>query len=351
MKRKAFIWFLVVAIFGIVAFGLWTVGNRYLVAQQPTATIKVRIGYIPILDCAQLYVASHLGYFVKNGLDVELVPMAGGPAIIQALSSNAIDIGFANLATIVFYEQAAQRLNHLAGGTRMDKNHSEAGLVVLADSGIKQISDLRGKTIAVNSRRNIVDLAILRTIKGSGLSAKDINLIELPFKDMETALRSKRIDAAPFPEPLLSIVLKTGGVTNLGDHFAIAFGEIYSTGYFSMPESEKITSTVIKNFNTAINEATENLNNPSRNTFEAISLVTKLSPETLESTGKPEFVNKIPESAFQQMKTWLVEEELLDNVEAMRGAGKSESFSKALESIHHKIKNWLEMLGGAAEKK
>jgi NitT/TauT family transport system substrate-binding protein len=350
MKRRALIWFLVIAIFGIVAFGLWTVGNRNLVAQQPTTTIKVRIAYIPILDCAQLYVASYLGYFAKNGLDVELVPMAGGPAIIQALSSNAIDIGFANLATIVFYEQAAQRLNHLAGGTRMDKDHSEAGLVVLADSGIKQISDLRGKTIAVNSRRNIVDLAIFRAIKGSGLSAKDIKLIELPFKDMETALRSKRIDAAPLPEPLLSFVLKKGGVTNLGDHFAIAFGEIYSTGYFSMPGSEKITSTVINKFNTAIIEATENLKNPSKNTFEAISLVTKLPPEALEAAGKPEFVNKIPESAFQQMKIWLVEEGLLNNVETLAGSDKSESSGNIFKSIYHRMKIWLETLGSAEKK-
>jgi NitT/TauT family transport system substrate-binding protein len=195
----------------------------------------------------------------------------------------------------------------------MDKRHSEAGLVVLADSGIVRLSDLRGKTIAVNSRRNIVDLSILRAIKDKGLSAKDIKLVELPFKDMETALRSKRIDAAPLPEPLLYMALKTGGLRNLGDHFSLAFGEIYSTGYFAMPKSTNMAAATIQRFNSAIFKATNDLQNQPKRTFESISTYLKLPVETLASTGKPEFVNKIPESAFVQMKTWLEAEGLLEN--------------------------------------
>lgn len=312
MKSRIIALFIVVAAFFVVTSDSLAMADRKQASAISSAKIKLRIGYIPIMDCAQLYVASHLGYFSEVGLDVELVPLAGGAAIIQALSTDAIDIGFANLATIVFYEQMAPRLNRLAGGTRMDNKHSEAGLVVLADSGIERLSDLRGKTIAVNSRRNIVDLAILRAIKNNGLFANDIKLVELPFKDMETALRSKRIDVAPLPEPLLSIALKMGGVRDLGDHFSIAFGEIYSTGYFAMPKSTKVAATTLQSYNNAISKATKDLQERPEKTFEAISTFMKLPVETVMSAGKPEFVNEIPESAFLQMKTWLEAEGLID---------------------------------------
>lgn len=304
--------FLFLALSCVLVFTFVSCGDdkKSIESQTPPA-VKLKIGYIPIIDCAQIYVASQFGFFAKVGLDVELVPMTGGPAIIQALSAEAIDIGFANLATVVFYEQTAPPLKRLAGGTRMDKDHSEAGLIVLADSDIQNISGLKGKTIAVNSRRNIVDLAVLRAIKSIGLSAKDISLVEVPFKDMEIALRSKRIDVATLPEPLLSLAMKTGGVRDLGDHFAIAFGEVYSTGYFSMAKSNKMIASVIRKFNTAIDDATKALSTPNEKTFRAISYYTKHKQDILEMTGRPEFVINIPESAFEQMQSWLEEEKLL----------------------------------------
>ncbi len=39
---------------------------------------KVKIGYIPIADCAQLYVAIEKGFFEQEGLEIELLGLAGG---------------------------------------------------------------------------------------------------------------------------------------------------------------------------------------------------------------------------------------------------------------------------------
>lgn len=311
MKSKPFPLLLAIASLIALTAVIFFAWNNPPESPAPDAPVRLRIGYIPIVDCAQIYVAAQRGYFSRERIDVELVALAGGPAIIQALATGAIDIGFANLATIVFYERTAPRLTRLAGGTRMDKTHSEAGLVVLAESSIKHLSDLRGKSIAVNSRRNIVDLAILRATRLAGLTANEINLIELPFKDMETSLRSKRIHAAPLPEPFLSIALKNGDVRNLGDHFILAFGELYSTGYFSMSNSKTVTAEVARRFDAAILSATQDLSRPNAETLEAISAVTKIPRTVLEKTGWPEFVTNIPESAFRQMETWLTEEQLL----------------------------------------
>jgi hypothetical protein len=73
-----------------------------------------------------------------------------------------------------------------------------------------------------------------------------------------------------------------------------------------------VTPKVIKNFEAAISKATSDLSNPTEKTYEAISAVTKLSAEVLKSSGKPEFVVSVPETAFDQMKVWLEEEGLLE---------------------------------------
>jgi ABC-type nitrate/sulfonate/bicarbonate transport system substrate-binding protein len=144
------------------------------------------------------------------------------------------------------------------------------------------------------------------------LAANDITLVEIPFKDMDAAVRGKKIDAATLPEPILSSAMKTPGLRSLGDHFAIAFGEVYSTGYFSAPRSSKVTPDVAQRFQKAISKATTDLGNPTAKTYEAISVVLKFPIDVVKSSGKPEFVASIPETAFVQMKTWLLEEGMLE---------------------------------------
>lgn len=256
--------------------------------------------------------AKHSGAFARNGLDVVFVPLAGGSAILQALSAGSIDVGFSNLASVQFFEKNAGKLQALAGGTLMDSSHSEAGLVVKADSGIKALRDLRGKTIAVNTRRNIVDLAVLRALKKERITASDIKLVELPFKDMETALRSGKIDAATLPEPILSKAIDAGGLTNLGDHYVLAFGEMYSTGYFAMPSRVAADKTRFSQFNTAIREVTPLVNAFGPDVLKAIAETTKVAESNLKSSGRPKFVEELPCVAMEQMKLWMQEEGFLE---------------------------------------
>ncbi|MBI1826042.1 MAG: ABC transporter substrate-binding protein [Planctomycetes bacterium] len=273
--------------------------------SQPT---KLKIGIIPITDCSQLYVAKHTGVFARHGLDVEFVPMAGGAAILQGLSSGSIDVAFSNLASVVFYEKNAGALQRLNGGTAMSAKYSEAGLVVRADSGIGDLLGLRGKTIAVNSLRNIVDLAVVRALRMRGVPATEFRLVELPFKDMEAALRGDRIDAATLPEPILTRAMSAEGLKNLGDHFVLAFGEMYSTGYFTLPNRFAATKDTFERFNASIREATPIANAYSGEVLQAISKETKIAESDLQRAGRPQFVESVPDTALEQMRTWLREE-------------------------------------------
>ena len=134
----------------------------------------------------------------------------------------------------------------------------------------------------------------------------------MPFKDMETALRGGRIDAATLPEPILSRAMAAGGIKNLGDYFVLAFREMHSTGYFTLPSQFAARREVFERFNAAIREATPVANAYHTDALRAISLETKISEADLQRAGRPQFVENVPDAALEQMRTWLREEGFLD---------------------------------------
>lgn len=288
--------------------GVWVQKSSF---RNPPS-VELNVGYIPITDCAQLYVAQHEGLFEKHGLKVTLVPMAGGATILQSLSSGALDVAFSNLASVVFYERNAGPLHRLGGGTLMNAQFSEAGLVVREESGIEDLAGLRGKTIAVNTLRNIVDLAVVRALRLHGVSSSEFTLVEVPFKDMEVALQGGQVDAATLPEPILSRAVTAGGLKNLGDHFVLAVGEMYSTGYFALPSRLPVLSDDLDRFNAAIYEATPIADAYGPEAIKAIAAVTKIPEEDLRQAGRPKFVENVPDTALEQMRGWLREEGFLD---------------------------------------
>jgi NitT/TauT family transport system substrate-binding protein len=296
-------------LFFLSVLGVWCYASQ----QNRTISLdKLKIGYIPITDCAQIYVANERGIFEQHDLEVELVPLAGGAKILAALSSGSVDVAFSNLASVVFYEKNAGPLQRLSGGTFMDRKHSEAGLVVLAESGIGEFAGLSGKTIAVNTQKNIVALAVLRSLRKAGVPSQEVSLVEVPFKDMEAALRAGRVHAATLPEPILSKAISDGGLKNLGDFFTVAVGEMYATGYFTTPMQFSARKDAFERFNKAIEKATDIANAYDSPALDSISSVTRIPIDVLQRSGRPKFVDKVPDSAVEQMREWLKEEGFLE---------------------------------------
>jgi NitT/TauT family transport system substrate-binding protein len=67
-------------------------------AQAP---LSVRVGYVPVIGAAALYVLDRAGWARQAGLDIRLAKFDSGPAAIQAISSGSLDmlaIGIAPVA-------------------------------------------------------------------------------------------------------------------------------------------------------------------------------------------------------------------------------------------------------------
>lgn len=308
MDKKRIATFVAIGVIGafLLGLGIWWVVKDGKPPSNEHDILKV--GIIPITDCAQLYVAQQEGIFEKHGLDVEFVKLPGGAVILQALSAGEVDVAFTNLGSVVYYEKNVAKLKSLAGGTLMNSEYSEAGLVVRADSGINDLEGLKGKTIAVNTFKNIVDLAVRRALRKQGVPPSEVKLVELRFQHMEAALRSGQIDAATFPEPILTKAMASGGLRNLGDHFALAVGEMYATGYFTTSAKFSDHQDAFQRFNKAMRESTSIANAFGPKALDAISKYTNVKVSDLEKSGRARFIEELPATAIGQMSEWMQEE-------------------------------------------
>jgi len=163
---------------------------------------KVRVGYLPYLANAPVFIATAEGYFREQGLDVELVniPISEG---VAPLVRGDID------ATTHYIH--AGFFNAIARGSRIrivaDKGHEEPGAcasdALVARRGLESTQDanwLRGRVVALRPS-SIEEFWIERYLASAGLTWRDVVAKEIPASVKLDALANGTIDAAAWSEP------------------------------------------------------------------------------------------------------------------------------------------------------
>ena len=168
------------------------------------------------------FIGIEKGTFERYGIDAQPVFFRSGAELAAQLIGGHIDAGGTTPGATLF--------NALAGGTKakvvgdyavFGESRSPNWIVIrkdLADSGaVTQISDLKGRTIAITARGQVTHLFIGRLLERGGLSEKDVRLVTLSYPDMLAAFEGKAIAAAPFIEPLGTIADRRGLITHFLD--------------------------------------------------------------------------------------------------------------------------------------
>ncbi|RZK88425.1 MAG: ABC transporter substrate-binding protein, partial [Methylobacterium sp.] len=82
----------------ILAAALFALGAGPAPAQ--TALVPVRIGVIPVIGAAPIFVANGEGWLEAAGLKPGFTTFESGPNMIQALASGTIDVYVAGIAPL-----------------------------------------------------------------------------------------------------------------------------------------------------------------------------------------------------------------------------------------------------------
>jgi NitT/TauT family transport system substrate-binding protein len=167
----------------------------------PTAqaeTLKVAIPQKGNWDTSVAVFGARAGIFKKEGLDLQFIYTEGGATTLQSVLSGSIDIGMQTgaLGLIGAYAKGAPARVISAGAT----SASDLFWYSKAGSGIKNLKDVNGKTIAYSEVGSSSNLVLLSLLKQAGVNATTVRTGGVP--STFTQVMSGQIDvgwsAAPF---------------------------------------------------------------------------------------------------------------------------------------------------------
>jgi NitT/TauT family transport system substrate-binding protein len=273
---------------------------------------SIKIGYIPIADCLQLYVAQEKGFFTKHGLSAELVPLQGGPIIIEALVSKNVDVGFSNVVSLLIGRSKGVPIVGITGGPLETESRKTHALMVLDSSQISHPKDLSGKTIAVNALRNIEHVALMQFLEKTGVPAENVKVVEAPFPQMEGILKNKSVDVIMTIEPYISLASNNKTAHTL----AYPYTEVRPRSVVSTynVRSDWLTQNreVAKKLALAIAEATEFISNNDSEARQILLKYTNVPQEVADKIVIPEFQASFMPEDLQPWINELVKQGIID---------------------------------------
>ena len=183
----------VVKIVGAVALGVAVLATTNAQAQEKKkvtyaiATADLNVGY----PFATLPIA--LGYYAEEGLDVTVVPGQSSAATAQLLISGRADIGMAQPDPVVIQKANA---NIPLVSFYAEARHGTNRVIVLPDSPIKGLADLKGKKVGVNDLGSGGVVWLKGRLKEIGIGPADVQLIGVGYGTPSfEALKNGTVDA------------------------------------------------------------------------------------------------------------------------------------------------------------
>ena len=162
------------------------------------------------------------GFFARRGLDIEVTSLGGDAKVQQALAAGSIDIGLGSGPGMAFIAKGSPAIG-VAAFAGAPRNLSA---MVLAESPIKTVADLRGKLIAVSTVGSLSDWLAKQMAIQAGWGQNGIRPV--PLGAVETsiaALKARRIDAVVLSTEMGFVLeeRKEGRILTAMDHYAPHF--------------------------------------------------------------------------------------------------------------------------------
>lgn len=196
-----------------------------------TSDLTVMVANVP--QFLPVFVAQEEGIFKKYGLTVDTPVFEGGAGrATEAVIAGEAQIGYTSWPLADSLALQGKQLKYITwhayyAKPEVDGKVIDGGqhdLVVLENSPIKSIADLKGAKIAALARGSNEEAILRHVLKTAGVDPNSIEIVEAFWTDHPQLLESGQVDAAYMIYPFLAKNIpypKTsgGGLRSLGDPF------------------------------------------------------------------------------------------------------------------------------------
>lgn len=173
----------------------------------------LRVGYLPKFGDPIIALERKYHYLEDElkakGISVEFYEFENGPPLLEALASGGLDVGNpVGDSPFTTSTAAGYPIVGIAAAC-VDDTTNTMNTLVDADSGITEVSDLKGKRVAA-SIGTTGHLFLCKALEQAGLTTDDIELISLTDSEYLAAFEGDSIDAASTAQSLALTLADTG---------------------------------------------------------------------------------------------------------------------------------------------
>jgi NitT/TauT family transport system substrate-binding protein len=259
-----------------------TIGSAALpVTVRAQTRTALRVAVTPSEDGVTVHSANEMGFFARNGLDVDVTTMQGNPQIATALAGGAIDIGHNGVDTLAQAHAKGIPFVMVAPGGQYTSGKMQGigGIFVPNASPARRPRDLGGKTIGVASLQGLTATMTRAFVDKDGGDSSTLKFLELPIPAMAPAIASARIDGAFISEPFMDDARKSGraiatGMDAIAKQFLVTCWCTTSAWAAAHPD-------VVARFRTSMHEAAVWANSNQEKADEIFAKHTKLEPAVI----------------------------------------------------------------------
>ncbi|WP_031480842.1 ABC transporter substrate-binding protein [Streptomyces bicolor] len=262
----------------------------------------VKLGLIPIVDVAPLYLGQKKGFFEKQGLKLEFTTAQGGAAIVPGVASGQFQFGFSNVTSLMVAQTNGVPVKAVANGIASTgvRGKDFNGLMVKKDSPVKSPKQLEGKKVAINTLKNINETAVRQAVRKDGGDPDKVHLVEMAFDQMPAALDQGQIDAACVVEPATATIRSQGGREIASPLIDIA-PELTVAMYFTSTQYAQQNPDVVKKFQTATAESLAYAEAHPDEARQIVTTYTKIPENVLEQVTLPKWPAEANRSSIEAL--------------------------------------------------
>ncbi|MBX9740723.1 MAG: ABC transporter substrate-binding protein [Beijerinckiaceae bacterium] len=161
-------------------------------AQQPVAW---RNGYILNSDAGMLQMSEKGGFAAAQGIAIETVNLRGDPLLLKSLLSGQLESYIGGPASPMVAASKGADVKIVGCGW-----HKQS-YILWGGPGVKDVKDLRGKTIGISTPGSAPDIFIRAAMATEGVSANEVKFVAAGMpSDWLKSMSAGVIDAAATPD-------------------------------------------------------------------------------------------------------------------------------------------------------
>ncbi|MBK1783720.1 ABC transporter substrate-binding protein [Prauserella cavernicola] len=228
--------------------------------------------------------------------DIEWADFNATPDLLEAISAGSVDVGGNGGSTGAIQAlYGGKNVKVGSAATAHGSGAESSAIVVPEDSPVRDLSGLKGKKIALTFGAGVHYYTLL-ALEQFGLSADDVELVNLKTSDGLAAFNSGQVDAWAVWDPILATAQTQSGarpILNSGD--ITELGETYTFQFVGTEASEDPAKReAIADFLGRVAKAQEWVNDHPEAWAKAGQEVSGLSPEAAELAARRQTKSYVP---------------------------------------------------------